>query len=97
MSVATEAMGDRLYQLALDCLQLFKDAQDILDIYNQNEIVDMVTYFDDHRTIWGSDMKRYELSAAMVLVEQFKKMINNEAVTQALYSATIAQFKRIGS
>lgn len=96
-SVAVEAIGDRLYQVSLDCIQLFKNAKDILDVYTNNEIGDMVTNFDNHRIIWGSNMNKLELNEAITLVEQYKKMINNEVVSTASYGDTVAKWGRLGS
>jgi hypothetical protein len=41
------------------------------------------------------EMTSSELSAAITLIEQFKKMINNEAVTTGNYVSTLAKWERL--
>lgn len=91
---ATEALGSRIYQVALDCIELYKSCRHILRLYSQNEVGDMIANLDTHRIIPGSEMTRDELNSGITLVEQFKKMMNNEAVTQGDYSATLAKWHR---
>lgn len=47
------------------------------------------------RVIPGSDRTKSELEAGVTLVEQFKKLLNNETAIQADYSATLAMWSRL--
>jgi len=95
LSVSVESLGERLYQLALDCIELFKLSKHVLDYYNDNEVVDIVAVLDDDRLIFGSDMTTKELSLAAVLIEEYRSLIDNEAADTGDYSATIAKWIRI--
>ena len=97
LSEATEACGDRLYQVALDCLELYKQCKNTEKTYNANEIGDMVLYFDAQRIIWGSDMTANELSGAITLCQKWQAFMGNAAVATADYTTTVAQWERIVS
>lgn len=94
LSNATEGLGTRLQTLGVNCIGYFEDARNILNFYINNELGDMIASLDAQRIVAGSDMTVSDLSAGITLVEQYKKMINNEVVTQALYEATVAIWQR---
>ena len=84
-----------MYQVALDCVELFKKCKNVLEAYSGNEVGDMIANLDIQRHIPGSEMTKDELSSGIVIVEQFKKMINAEAVTQGDYAATLAKWQSL--
>jgi len=79
--------------VALNCVELFKLVKDILSIYVANEVGDMIANIDAQRHVPGSQMTRDELNSGIALVEQFKKMMNNEAVTPGDYATTLSQWQ----
>jgi len=94
ISPAVEAFADRLLVMAQSSLQLFKDAKDLLDVYFDSEISAATG------AVTGEEMPFYTFSKsdfteAITLIEQFKKMINNEAVTTGDYGATVAKWRKI--
>jgi hypothetical protein len=95
LSESVEALGTRMVQVARDCLVIFKKCTELLSVYSANQVNLMITSLDTDRTIPGSDMTKDELSSGMVLLEQFKKLINNETATQGDYASTLAQWKRL--
>lgn len=97
VSNATEQIGTRLKNLGTNCTTYLEDAIDILSFYTNNEIGDLITNLDTQRIVPGSDMTKDDLSLGITLVEQFKKMMNNEAVTTADYGATVAKWKRFNT
>jgi len=94
VSNATESLGARLQTLGINCIGYFRSARDILNFYTNNELGDLISSLDSHRVVPGSAMTVDDLNSGITLVEQFKKMINNEVVTTALYEATVAKWQR---
>jgi len=97
LSYATESLGDRMYDICNWSLSLLKKCREIIDLYYDNEISDMMTNVDAQRTVSCGGLTRDQLNTGINLIEQFKKMMNNEVVTQADYAATISTWKRIGA
>jgi hypothetical protein len=97
LSIAVEALGDRLYQVAIDSITLFNSCLDILDLYNDTEIATAASGLSNQTVMFGASMTKSQLSLAMTMIEQFKKMINNEVVTQGDYASTIQKWQNIGS
>jgi hypothetical protein len=94
VSNATEALGTRLQTLGTNCTEYYRNARDILNFYTNNELGDLISSLDNERVVPGSEMTVDDLSSGIALVEQFKKMMNNESVTTASYEATIAKWQR---
>lgn len=95
LSDATEDIANRLKTLMDSCLTQFLKAKDIQDFYNNSELSVLVAGLSAGRTIYGATMNNSQLTTGITLVEQYRKMINNEAVTSGLYSASIAIWKSI--
>jgi len=95
ISPATESLADRMKVLCEASLSLFKTAKDILNAYNNSELSVIVAGCSGSRVVYGAAMNVTQLIQGITLVEQFKKMINNEAVTTGLYSANVAIWKMV--
>lgn len=95
LSEATEALGARMKTVAINALTLFNKCQNVLKIYNENEVGDMIANLDTQRVIPGSEMTKDDLSSGITMVEQFKKMLNNEVVSTAGYDSTMAKWRRL--
>lgn len=93
--VAVEAVGDRMKQAALNCLQLFSQSSDNLDYYNENSISLAFSSLSSSIVVFGADMTKDEMVAAAVLLEQWMKFLNNEIVSQADYGSTLSKWIRI--
>ena len=94
---ATEAIGDRLKNIASSCLAADKLCVEALKLHTESEIYDAFTNngnFSAGNIVFGSEMTKADLNAGITLIEQFKKMMNNEAVTTADYAVTLATWKR---
>jgi len=96
-SEATEGLGDRMYQVALNCITLFGNCNTVLEMYFANEVNDQIANLDNERNVTGSNMTKKDLADGIVLVEQFKKMLNNEAVAAADYAATLGLWQKFSS
>ena len=94
VSNATESIGTRLQTLGINCVGYLKNANDILSFYTNNELGDLITNLDTQRVVPGSDMTKDDLSLGITVVEQFKKMMSNEAVTTADYGSSVAKWQR---
>ena len=90
LSAATEDIANRIKVLFDSLLAHFAMAKDILSQYSNSEMSVLVANLDADRTIYGASMNNEQLGQGVTLVEQFKKMINNEAVTAGLYSDNLA-------
>jgi hypothetical protein len=95
LSEATEQLGSRMNLVALNAIEMFKWANNILTIYASNEVGDMIANIDAQRHIPGSQMNKDELNSGITLVEQFKKIINNEVVATGDYASTLAKWSRL--
>jgi len=95
VSTAVEAMGSRLYDLTSMCLELLNQGKTIEAEYNANEISDCVAVWEDERIVYGSEMTKVELSSAITLIQQFMKVLENQAVTAGDYESTVRQWGRL--
>ena len=95
LSVATEAFGDRVKALSEALLVTFNRCKDILDLYNDSEISSAASSLSDGTIVFGASMSKAELILGITLCDQFKKFINNEAVTTGDYGSTVAKWRRL--
>lgn len=95
VSDAAESLANRLKVLAQACLTHFNTARDLMDLFNNSELSVVVAGCTGARTVFGANMNVTQLTQGITLVEQFKKLINNEAVTTGLYSANVAIWRSI--
>lgn len=95
LSESVEGLGNRMLQVSLNCVELFKKATNVLKIYNENEVGTMISGIATTRLIPGSEMTKAELSSGITLLEQFKKVLNNEVATQGDYGSTLAIWNRL--
>lgn len=94
ISTAIEDYGVRAVALCQASLNLFNDANEILDIYFDTEISTIYAAVTGVDLPW-QDYSKSDFGAAITLIENFKKLINNEVATQADYGATIAKWIKI--
>lgn len=95
ISVAVEALGTRLYSLCGTALALFKKAKALLDLYTDAEISAAVGAISSSTVVFGATATKSVYTSGVIVVEQFKKMLNNEAVTTGDYSAILALWEQI--
>lgn len=95
ISVAVEALGSRLYNLAGTCWTQHNKAKSLLDFYNDTEISAAIGAISTTTVVFGANANKSLFTSGMTLIEQFKKMINNEAVTTGDYAATVAKWEQI--
>lgn len=93
LSSGVEALGDRMYQVSIDCIELFKQCRNILNIYTSNEVSDMVSSLENERIVPGTQISKADFAAGITLVEQFKKLLNNETTVQGSYETTLANWE----
>lgn len=95
LSAATESIATRLKVLAQSCLDLFNTSKSIMDFYSNSEIGVLVSGLSGARVVYGATMNATQLTQGITVVEQYKKLINNETVAQGLYSANVAIWKAL--
>ena len=90
--VCAEELGNRILALCNNAQTVFNSCRDTLNYYTATEISDMVAVLDVHRGIYGSSVTAQFLSEGMTCIEQFKKLINNEAASQGDYKSTVQKW-----
>lgn len=94
ISTAIEDYGVRSVALCRAALELFNDANEILDLYFDTEISTIYAAVTGVDLPW-QDYSKSDFGAAITLIENFKKLINNEVATQGDYGATVAKWIKI--
>lgn len=95
LSVEVEAIGNRLYLLCQDALTNFNTAKNLYTTYWSNEIGNAVGALTSSTVFYGIDATVGDLINAITLSEQYKKLINNEAVATSDYKSIIAKWQRL--
>ncbi len=94
LSVAIESFATRNVNFLVTVLQLFKNSKNILDQYFDTEISDAVAAVSSEELPWEIYSKS-DLTDAITLIEQFKKLLNNEVAAQGDYGSTVAKWQKI--
>jgi hypothetical protein len=81
--------------LCLDCIEIYRQSQNALELYFDNEVGDIVSVLDAQRIVYGSEMTVSDLSSAITLLQQFNNFMGNSAVTTGDYSSTISKWNRL--
>lgn len=94
ISVAIEGFGERAVTMCQDILQNYKDAIDILDVYFDTEISAAIGAVTVEECPWYNFSKS-DFTEGISLIENFKKLVNNEAATTGDYGSTVAKWRKI--
>lgn len=95
LSDAAESLANRLKVLTQACLSHFLTAKDTLALYYNSELSVVVAGCSGGLRVFGADMNVTQLIQGITLVEQFKKLINNEAVATSAYGVNVAIWKMV--
>lgn len=95
LSPACEAYGERLKAFCEEALDLFNRCKEVLDLYNDTEISSALTALSGDSIPWYDNLTVADFTSGITAAEQYKKLINNEAVTTGDYAATVAKWARI--
>lgn len=95
LSEATEALGDRIKQVCIDLITLYKSTKNIEKLYFDSGISTALSSLANDIIVFGSSMTKSELILAITFFQEFHNFMDNAAVTQGDYSATISKWKRI--
>jgi len=95
ISTATESFGDRSVQVCRDAITQFNRSRDAENWYNSSELSAMIGSISTQTIVYGSDMSKDDLIAAIVLMQQFQNMMNNAAVTKGDYKVTLGKWLRL--
>lgn len=95
LSDAAEDIADRMKVACGLCLGYFNSAKDILDTYSNSELSVLVSGLAGSRIIYGANMNATQLGQGITLIEQYKKLINNEAVSTGSYGTNVAIWRSI--
>lgn len=89
LSQDVENIGARIKTLAAALIQLRKDADNLSDVYDSSYLSAIIGGLPASMIVYGTSLPQAKLVSGMVLVEQFEKMLLNEAVTTGDYQSTI--------
>lgn len=84
-----ENIGARIKIVILNIIQLNKDMANVEKTYNASYLSAIIGGIPASNIIFGSNLAQAKLLAGIVLIQQFQKMLTNQAVTQADYLTTI--------
>lgn len=94
ISTAIEAYGTRAVSFIGTLLTEFNRSRDILDIYFDTTINAAIAAVTVEECPWYEYTKD-DLIDGLTLVENFKKLFNNEAPTTGDYGSTLARWRKI--
>lgn len=94
ISVAIEAYGTRAVSFIGTLLTEFNRSRDILDIYFDTTIDAAIAAVTIEECPWY-EFTKDDLLDGLTAVENFKKLINNEAPTTGDYGSTVARWQKI--
>lgn len=93
LSVPLEAYGDRVKSLAGTLMTLFAEAKRGLKTYNLFNIdvaIGTNASVPASRVVYGAEMTKELMLVGVVFTEQFKKLMNGEAVSTGDYAGSVA-------
>ena len=92
LSNDVEVIGARLRDLGENVIQLKKDTANIEKTYNSSGLSAIIGSIGTSVVIYGSSLTQAKFVSGIVLVQQYKKLLNNEAVTTGDYLSTVTNF-----
>lgn len=92
ISVAIEDYGVRAVAFANSILEVFDCATEVIDIYFDADIANAIGAVVGVNTPWYN-MSKSDFTSGVNLLENFRKMINNEAANQGDYQATMSKWR----
>jgi hypothetical protein len=95
LSDAAESLANRLVVLANSAMTQFLMAQDLLGTYYNSSLSVVIGGCPGAMIMYGANCTVTQFTQGITLVEQFKKMINNEAVATSAYSANVAIWRSL--
>lgn len=95
LSDASEALANRLVVIANSCMTNFLAAQEILGAYYNSSLSVVVAGCPSAMIMYGASCTVTQFIQGVTLVEQFKKMINNESVATSQYSDNVNIWKSL--
>ena len=87
-----ENLGDRLKALAWQCMNVYNACKFNKALYFDNEVGDIVSALDAQRVLPGCSVTQSDMAAAITLMQDFIDFVENAAVTQADYKATVSKW-----
>lgn len=95
VSVPVEGYADRLVTFARTCINQYNFARNAENFYGAAlySIVDGLASGSD--VVPGSDMTKDQILAAIAVIQQFQKFLQNEAVTSGYYRTTLGQWSAL--
>lgn len=92
LSQQVESVGERLKSIALNLRHQYAEAVETVKVYNISELGTALGGLSDHVVVFGCDTTKSKFLAGIVFMEQFAKLLSNQAVAQSDYQATIARW-----
>lgn len=95
LSVPVEGYADRLVTFARSCINLYNFCRNAELFYGAAlfDIVDALP--DGEDVVPGSDMTKNQILAAISLLQQYQKFLQNQAVTSGYYRTTLGQWSAL--
>lgn len=92
LSADVEALGARLVTMGVNVIEVFKQCKDVLKTYSVSELSAAVSAISSTTIVFGGNVTKTKMLAGITLVEQFKKVLNNEVASQSDYSTTVSDW-----
>lgn len=87
-----ENLGVRMQALAWQCLNSYNACKTNVALYFDNEVGDVLAVLDNERIVYGSNVTKADLSAAVTLMQDFIDFMEAGAVTQTDYKTTVSKW-----
>lgn len=94
VSVPAEDFANEAKGLAADCLSLFSKCRDAENFYSAQGIASLISGLSGTDLVTPDGVTKDELTAALVLMQQYQNFVNNAAVTTAAYKTTLGLWAR---
>jgi len=94
LSTSVESIGDRLKSLSEIALAQYKEAKDILELYNDNGISTQLSGVSAGDNLGCMEYSKELLTSYIVFIQQYVNMIGNAAVSTGDYRSTLSKRQR---
>jgi len=93
VSPATEAVGTDLKTVATTMLDLYQKSKVVQDMYEDNEIDNIVDNISAERVIPGSSVTAALMSSGVTMARQYANFLGDSSVSTANYMSTVTNWQ----
>lgn len=95
ISPSTEVIGEDLKSLAETLIDINQKCSVIFNMYNDNELNDIIANIESARVVYGATITVSLYSDGITLIEQFSNFVGNVSVITGDYASTINQWQAV--